>query len=88
MYFRSFDTAIYPFFRYLEKSIISDRPVDSTHWDVANGKYLPHAASQGAIETGVAKSEQEIEATARELYSVLGIRGDFVPQSELGLTGL
>ena len=64
--------------------MMSDRPVDSTHWNAANGRYLPHAACQGAMETGVAKSEQEMEATARELYSVLGIRGDFVAQSELG----
>ena len=62
----------------------SDRPVDSTHWDAANDKYLPHAAFPGAMETGVAKSEQEMEATARELYSVLEIRGDFEPQSKLG----
>ena len=64
--------------------MMSDQPFDSTHWDVAHGKYLPQAASQEAMKTGVAKSEQEIEATAKELYSVLEIRGDFVPQSELG----
>ena len=64
--------------------MMSDGPVDSTHWDAANGKYLRHAASQGAMETGVAKSEQEMEATARELYSVLGVKDGFVPQSEVG----
>ena len=27
----------------------SDRPVESTHWDAANGTYLPHAASLAGL---------------------------------------
>ena len=31
----------------------------------------------------VVKSEEQMEATAKELYTVLGMEGDFIPQSEL-----
>lgn len=31
----------------------------------------------------VVKSEEQMEATAKELYSILGMEGDFIPQSGL-----
>ena len=30
------------------------------------------------------RSEEQMEATAKELYSILGMEGDFIPQNKLG----
>ena len=82
VHFRSSDANIYPFFRFLEESMMSrDRTVDFSCWDGAKGKYLPGAEFQ--TMQGVNKSEEQMESTARELYAILGIKGGFVPQSQL-----
>ena len=57
------------------------RKVDFTRWDVAKGKY--RYSLNPRMVKGVAKSEEQIEATARELYARPGIKGGFVPQSQL-----
>ena len=36
----------------------------------------------------VVRPQEQLEGTARELYSILGIEGDFIPQSELELSVL
>ena len=32
----------------------------------------------------VIKSDEPMEATPKELYSILGMKGDFIPQGKLG----
>lgn len=34
------------------------------------------------------KSEEQMEATAKELYSILGMEGDFIPQGKFGMMRL
>ena len=79
VHFRSSEAKIYPFFRFLEESMMSrDRTVDFSCWDNTHGTYLPDSIFTTA--QGVFKPEAQMEATARDLYAILGIKGGFVPQ--------
>lgn len=91
---RSCQTEMHRYFRFLEDLMTSDRPVP---FRAPGGKrnamdvfldleeYSEEKALARAGMTGirVVKSEEQMEATAKELYSILKIEGDFVPQSEL-----
>lgn len=96
VHFRSRQQEMRPFFRFLEDLMMSDQPLPFT--PTRENFYIMITGDfDGALRppefggdtppppTGnaVVKSEEELEATARELYAILGIKGDFIPQSEL-----
>lgn len=92
---RSCQAEMHRYFRFLEDLMTSDRPVP---FRAPGGKRdamdvfldlerLPEEkalARAGMTGNRVVKSEEQMEATAKELYSILKIEGDFIPQSGLG----
>ena len=75
--------------------MMSQRPTSqklNDFWEICDyaGQLLKSPGQKWVVEgvdmtgTVVAKSEQQMEATAKELYSILGMEGDFVPQSQVG----
>lgn len=94
VHFRSCQNELHPYFRFLEDLMMSDRPLPfrlyrETFGSMITGDFddvlRPPEFGGGTPPTGraVDKSEEEMEVIARELYAVLGIEGDFIPQSEL-----
>ena len=98
--FRSSQAQMCNYFRFLEGLMTSDRPVpfsNSTEfWEefinTEDDDLLrqPHqswlAKSLDVTTAAVEKSEAQIEDTAKELYSILGIERDFIPQSKMDET--
>lgn len=88
VHFRSCQAEDYPYYRYLEDLMMSDRPVPFQKWQEFEAEALPFDGPEAQrgydmTEYHIVKSEEQMEATARELYSILGIEGDFIPQSQL-----
>ena len=76
--------------------MMSDQPIPPFNslqdfWEESrySDELLAHPDKAGFVDgldtttTVVDKSEEHMEATAKELYSILRIERDFVPQSEL-----
>lgn len=88
VHFRSCQSEYYPYFRYLEDLMMSDRPVPFQTWqefevEVAAFDGPETRRSSDMTERHIVESEKQMETTARGLYSILGIEGEFIPQSEL-----
>ena len=95
VHFRSRQTTIHRFFRFLEDYMMSDRPVPCSSmkdlWknDVGDTDLLDCPEKSWLVEnldsvaSVVAKPQEQLELTAKELYSILGIEGDFIPQSAM-----
>ena len=91
VHFRSSEAEMYHYFRCLEDVMMSDQPVlpfDSLEdfWEQQRGSDKLLEDPESWFEEDLAimdKSEEQMEATAKELHSILRIEHDFVPQSEL-----
>lgn len=92
VHFRSRSDLIQPYFRFLEDLMMSDRPLpfkctrEEFSEKVTRSHHLlktPDFGGDAMTGNAVVKSEEQMEATAKELYSVLGM-DDFTRQSELG----
>lgn len=87
VHFRSCQTDVYPYFRFLEDIMMSNRPLPFDDWREYEVQVTPFpgASPTSTSMTGdmIVKSEEQMEATAKELYSILGIESDFKPQNEL-----
>lgn len=96
VHFRSCQAEIYHYFRFLEGLMMGDRPVpfrDLTEfWEESHDldDLLRRPDQSWLVErldltiSVMNKSEEQMEVTAKELYSILGMKRDFIPQSELG----
>lgn len=92
--FRSSEALLHPYFRCLEDLMMSDRPIPfsdafqirkaSRSFNIFQGLdgcwLVDHL---GKATTLPVKSEEQMEATAKELYSILGMGRDFIPQNKL-----
>lgn len=88
VHFRSCQAENYPYFRYLEDLMMNDQPVPFQDWqefEVEAMAFDGPEADRGYFMTEyhIVKSEAQMEATARDLYSILGIEGEFIVQSKL-----
>ena len=95
VHFRSRQTAMHRFFRFLEDYMMSDRPVPFSSMnalgknDVGDTDLLDCPEKSWLVEnldsvaSVVAKPQEQLELTAQKLYSILGVEGDFIPQSEM-----
>lgn len=93
---RSCEAEIHNYFRFLEGLMMSDRPVPSkTSAEIGDTMNFveddllehPEVTALGCPDMTVnilVKSEEQMEATAKKLYSILGMEGDFIPQGKLG----
>lgn len=95
VHFRSRQIVIHRFFRSLEDLMMSDRPVPFSGFDafweddptgsdflVYPGRSRP-VNDLGAVVRVADKPQEQLEATAKKLYSILGIKADFIPQSTM-----
>ncbi len=99
VHFRSCQAKMYRFFRFLEGLMMSDQPIPpfNSHedfWEESrDDDLLTHPDKAWFVDgldtttTVVDKSEEQMEATAKELYSVLRIERDFVPHDVSELDG-
>lgn len=95
VHFRSRQTAIHHYFRFLETFMMSDRPVPFRDMDDFWEKELfdpeildcPEESwlvkDLDTVPRVVVRPQEQLETTAKELYSILGVEGDFIPQSEM-----
>ena len=93
---RSCQADIHHYFRFLEDLMMSDRPVpfktsaeigDTMNFvedDLLEHPEWTALGCPGMTGNILVKSEEQMEATAKELYSILGMKGDFIPQGKLG----
>lgn len=92
---RSCQPEMHRYFRFLEYVMMSDRPVPfrapggrrnamDVSLDLERYSEATALARAGMTGNRVVKSEEQMEATAKKLYSILKIEGGFIPQSELG----
>ena len=93
VHFRAGDARMHAHLRVLETIMMSDQPMEFRNlmdFDQENDHYwIGENPENGLVEyldttTGVVvKSEEQMEATARELYSILGMGQEFVAQADL-----
>lgn len=92
---RSCQPDMHRYFRFLEDLVMSDQPVPfrapdgirdamDIFLDLERSSEKSALARAGMTGNRVVKSEEQMEATAKRLYSILKIEGGFVPRSELG----
>lgn len=90
--FRSSQDLIQPCFRFLEDLMMSDRPLpfrctrEEFSENVTRFHHLlqpPGFGGDATTGNAVVRSDEQMEATAKKLYSILGVEGDFIPRSEL-----
>ena len=98
VHFRSSQTQMHHYFRFLEGLMMSDQPVPFTDltdfWESSSSEddllRRPEESwlmkSLEMTTAVVENSEEQMEATAKELYSILGIEREFIPQNELDET--
>ena len=96
VHFRSCQAEMYHYFRFLEGLMMGDQPLpfsDLTEfWEKSHdlNDLLRHPDQSWLVErldlttSVMGKSEEQMEVTAKELYSILGMKCEFIPQSELG----
>ena len=98
VHFRSRQTAIRRYFRFLEDFMMSDRPVPFSNlddfWvnesrrlrmlDCSEESWL--VKDRDTMARVAVRPQEQLEVTAKELYSFLGVEGDFIPQSETSET--
>ena len=94
--FRSCQAAMYLYFGFLESLMMGDQPVPfsdlTDFWEKSHdlNDLLRRPDQSWLVErlvwttSGMDKTEEQMEATAKELYSILGMKCEFIPQSELG----
>ena len=97
VHFRSCDPSMHLHFRFLERLMMSDWPTTLSHRNLGDfWQSCDHAdnslkdPTEGWVVLGldmtgtvVVKSEQQMEATAKDLYSILGMEREFIPQNKL-----
>ena len=95
VHFRSRQTEMHRYFRFLESFMMSDRPVPFSDMDDFWEKeivdpellYFPEESwlveDLDTVASVVVRPQEQLEVTAQKLYTILGVEGDFIPQSEL-----
>lgn len=95
VHFRSRQTAIHRYFRFSEDFMMNDRPVPFSDWNdfwekESVGPKLLDCPEESwlvkgldAVARAAVRPQEQLEVTAKELYSILGVEGDFVAQSEI-----
>ena len=95
VHFRSRQTQIHRYFRFLETFMMSDQPVpfsdmndfwekepvDPELMDCPEESWL--VEDLDSVPSVVIRPQEQLEVTAQKLYTILGVEGDFIPQSEL-----
>ena len=94
VHFRSSQAQMYHYFRFLEGLMMSDRPVPFSDYRDFWRKFISTGEDDllrqpdkswlvknlDMTNAVVEKSKKQMEATAKELYSILGIEREFIPQ--------
>lgn len=99
VHFRSVRDEMHPYFRFLEGLMMSDRPQlfrsikgfwkDSTSFDydlLKNPDKCWFVEGLDIMARAEVQSEEQMDATAKELYSILGMERKWQPQSYLDRT--
>ena len=94
VHFRSRQTELHRYFRFLEAFMMSDWPVPfsdmNDFWEKEPfGPELLGCPEESwlvedldAVASVVVRPQEQLELTAKKLYSILGVEGDFIPQIE------